>query len=248
MNFFRKLWMMALVGGISLAWCHAGLGATMVTATFNGEDIANPVTGYVPVNGSPVDVYISGLSWTGSGNSDPAFNGSFTTYCIDLTHEINPNNPYTFTEDASLSDIVGATAAAQISTLYSNYDPGIVTPDTPETEGAFQMAIWDILYNNGAPFPSDGSTGSPFYVNSPSDAGSVVLANNWLFSLGSLGSSNPSLVALATYEDSQGQVFLSNSLEHDTVVPQPAMMNSSLLLLTLTAAGALLRRKFARIA
>ena len=217
--------------------------ADTITATLTSMALPNYATGDVYAYGSNVgDAAVGGILWQGDpGNSDPALQGAFVTYCIDITHDINFGGSYQFTEE-SLGDALSDSSAqnnpnavTQITDLFAADFPGAAVtgvPDDTTTEAAFQLAIWNIIYNSPTSptaVPQNGTaTASIFAIDGGfSDPAAVALANTWLANLGP-SSNTPLLTGLAAYQGSQGQVYIGgfapNANPNDSPVPATSVV------------------------
>jgi hypothetical protein len=162
--------------------------------------------------------------WDGSvaGGSNPAgLNGTFTSFCIDLKDFVKIGSTFTYTvadlEDApilngsaginyGLSGGMGADKANVLSLLFGQHYNDVVNA---ATAGAFQAAIWEIVYEDGVPANFNNydvtdydplNTHKGFKVNTPTSVTNT--ANAWLRGLSSTGA-RMSLAALtsAKYQD-----------------------------------------------
>ena len=150
--------MLVLLAGVV---CAAGVcRADPIQATFEGVDYGGTVVtaSLDPVpGGSPYQVTgIAGeYHWQEAAGSSPVLgiNGSFDTFCVELTQDINLNQPpYTYTTLDALSSApqpgdgfgpMGQTKAELIQELWFA-DIGKVLDNTSAT--TFQFAVWDIIY------------------------------------------------------------------------------------------------------
>jgi hypothetical protein len=153
-----------------------------LTATLNGvgpnQDSVSADTVLISYNGySNLDVYAVQLQWNSTGGTSTAVpaNTDFSTYCIDIVHDISLNGTYSYTVDNSLGDATammgmysygaGSTSKVQaVENLWSDfYDPTA----GGDPAAAFQIDIWKILYGSSPSFNLD-------YSDSPSGLESLV--------------------------------------------------------------------------
>src|SRR5258708_25213821 len=93
-----------LPGCLVIVFVIAGQArAEFVTATLNGTGLADIISPGATVSINLGDGTAPGISykpgfvnWTGSSTNSPAFRGQFTTFCLELTQDINPGTAYTY--------------------------------------------------------------------------------------------------------------------------------------------------------
>lgn len=146
--------------------------ANNVTATVTGFAYANPQTATITSATPAVNnlaVYAGGFSGTYADST------SFIAYCADISQELAPwNSVQTYTQ-GNLASAFSSTKAADLTTLGNKYYSLV---NNAETSAAFQIATWEILYEN---------TLNPYQVNSNSfkafGGTGVSLAQTWLSGL-----------------------------------------------------------------
>jgi hypothetical protein len=146
--------------------------AETVTATLDSVD-PSTLNAQMYLN-SNSEVGGSGLiKWTNASTTDPSAdstfgteaggNKTFYTFCIDLVQNIQEGNNYTYSVNIPLSDAppsgaytnsgvtgpMGVAKADEIEALYGlYYNNDIIGAGATETnKAAFQLAIWNILYD-----------------------------------------------------------------------------------------------------
>lgn len=147
---------------------------------------------------------------------DPAF----TTYCIDLYQYIAFGQPpYTYVNvPTSAHAFRNAGAALDLARLYSS---GRVV-DSAVSEAAFQLAVWEIVYETSGTYQLDG--GDARFGGAGADAVSALtLAKDWL---NDLGSGSGYSVRVLESADRQDEIFARP-------IPEPRS-----LLLAIAALGA----------
>lgn len=121
--------------------------------------------------------YAGSINWTETASSGAtAPTGNFSTYCIDLTQEINIGHSYDYTiadildapnpkpPTASPSDVgMSANDAREIENLYAQEYDGIGTDN--DKAAAFQISIWEMMYETA---PTYDATSGNFYVTGAS--------------------------------------------------------------------------------
>ncbi len=133
-------------------------------------------------------------SWVGAVGS------AFTTFCIELTQDINPGSTYTYTLK-NLADAptpgstnngngsgMGTTKATEIEDLWSLDYGYIANPpagsNANQAAAAFQLAIWKIEYDWGGSNYNNFSQGNFLAAGESTDGDkAVTLAESWLYTL-----------------------------------------------------------------
>jgi hypothetical protein len=195
---------------------------SIVTATLTSMALPSVDVGNLYAYGSYVgESAVGGILWQGSPtNTDPVFQGAFVAYCIDITHDISFGGTYQFQETDLASALSASSpqnnpnAVNQIDDLFASDLPGSAVtgvPDNATTEAAFQLSLWNIIYNaptSPTAIPLDSGAANIFALdNSWADTSALALAHTWLSNLGPT-SNSPILTGLAAYSGSQGQVYI----------------------------------------
>lgn len=144
---FGILGAMAVAGGLA-----AGAQAATLSATFHG---ASPsLTIQLSLDGGhDYDDYVAGLmNWTKTGGDYDGVDGDYSTFCIELTEHVHSGDSYTFdvvdTQLAPTSSNMGIGKADLIDELYGRFF-GDLNFDDPGEMAAFQLAVWEIVYDSG---------------------------------------------------------------------------------------------------
>lgn len=133
--------------------------------------LTNTPTPPVPVTSSPSTGGISMLNLTAGG-------GSFAAWCVDIYSWLNTSSSgasYTLTSGASFY----AGSPDTVTALERLASQHLASISTVAASGAFQLAVWEIVYENSGIY--DLSAGN-FQVVSPDYP--IETANSWLAALG----------------------------------------------------------------
>lgn len=113
-------------------------------------------------NGSNIKIGSYNITNQSLGSTDPDFN--FKAFCIELSETLQLGKSYNYTAVSDLGTLWGAETAGKVSWLVDSYagNLGIST-----TDQAFQVALWDILFdgNDGA----HSVTRNDFYIKNVSN-------------------------------------------------------------------------------
>jgi hypothetical protein len=223
----------------------------------------------VTYNGGAEQTQITGgagqINWINSSSNpagDVAFTGSFSTYCIDLLQDINFGNTYTYDvkplasgapqpgaylANSGIGSPMGSVRAADITKLYDLHYAqtlGGVSDNTNRT--AFQLAIWNLVYdnsNNGPDASVSNLSGNFFVPNVSGNAiaqngPEITTANAWLADV-----LNPNIADVQKYNvgalvgenGAQDQIYAS-TITNQGAAPLPQSLLGGLVLLGVCAA------------
>jgi hypothetical protein len=246
--FFSGAHMRLMFAVLAMSVCLAGIcRADTIQATFQSVDYGgtlvtvtlNPVPG-----GSPYQVTgIAGeYHWQEVAGSSPVLgnNGSFDTFCVELTQDINFNQPpYTYTTTDALSlapepgdgfGPMGDLKADLIRELWSA-DIDNVIDNTSATE--FQFAVWDIIY------------GTSLHVDS-SNQSLLNAAQGWVSALDQTGNGpQDNVLALTSggVNGAQDQITGSPLIPLVSTAPLPSSVSTSAALLAILGMWVGVRRR-----
>lgn len=216
------LFLGAIAGATALALTSTA-GASMVTATFNSVGPSEIVTVTLNAGANTQQVHSGLMNWTRTGGDYTGVGTNFWTFCTEITENVGPGGSYTFNvmapEFAPNTAPMGAARAALLSELFGRYI-GSVNFGSSTDMSAFQMAVWEVAYDNGVDLAS-----GDFQVTA-GNAISRALAQSYL---NSLDGSGPQVIVDA----------LVNAGRQDQVVPTPG----ALALLSLAGLAGARRRR-----
>ncbi len=232
-QWFSKLVLPVLVAGCVVGSAKADLVTTFIgTAPSQQVFVSATKDGVTHAFESPVGpfnfVVLSDTSNTGLGPT-------FRSFCADFFQEVALGNDYTYTPVAfaDLPDVAGnATKVAKIQELYDRfYD----LANDAENGAAFQLALWEILYD---PTNTDLSSGN-FSASGPGNPSSIAVGQAML-----------DILDDPRYADPTNKYNLTGLLSgtaQDQIVPTtPVPAPAGVVLLVIGAAGLIARRKFAK--
>jgi len=177
----------------------------------------------------------SALNGVPTGGFVGRWNGTpIVFWCAELTQYFNVGNTYS-DYTVSLDQLV------QLNELFG--EAGGVAGSSTDNSAAFQLAVWEILYDNGPAL--DVSSGNFYVTKSPDSSNAIGIANGWLSNL-----STPSTYTTFFLFSPSHQNFITGQLPPlhcCSNVPEP---NGALLVVTagLIVAGMRRRRSKRRAA
>jgi hypothetical protein len=142
------------------------------------------------------------LNWTVNGASVGTLAGNgtnFGSFCIEIPKHVQIGTMYTFDAQSlgslptSLVPSMGDVKADQIRELWAERHASL---STGEQYAAFQLSIWEIIYETKGDLAVTGSTGGTFRAYGTPD-NIVTLANTWLASVNGLDANGTAPARLA---------------------------------------------------
>ena len=221
--------------------------ATLLGLVVSGLFLAQPaaatpftVTAWAPAGGAPVSITKTDAptrTYNGSGggfvmtNTSPGSVESFVSLCVDIFQFIPGGTPGEYTLDAGGLSL-NSTTRNDLGRLATMFLAAATTPGAGQNAAAFQLAIWEILYEHNTSTYNLG-TGS-FYSNSTASAPHTI-AQGWLNQINDPNNSaNGYSLNVYTSTGLQDQVTFKS-------VPEPATLG--LLGLGLIGIGLVRRRR-----
>ena len=219
---------LGLAGGVGLAMTAATASAGSIDMRFSAVD---GVVVKIQHESTAITAWAGEMHWdadpalaTGAGAS---FGSSVDSFCIELTqHAVTSWNTYQIgdvsaspTPGSTLSGGpagMGATKAGQLGQLWGGYHADALTSDVKRA--AFQLAVWEIVYDDGLDLGSGGFKVLNYDANS---AAAKTRARQYLAGLSGYTGPSAGLAALR-----------SDSLQDQLVaVPTPTAALGGLVLL-----------------
>jgi hypothetical protein len=260
---------MALAGAFAPGLAHAGILGDTVTATLNTVIPYNFPS--VVLDGSTSAGGVGEIVWSvtnAQAAANPApFNASFNTFCIDIPQDIYFGDAYTFTVttlanspntlaypagNPNAPGPMGTTKADEMQTVYNDY---ATAGQSNDTYAAFQVSLWNILYDSdatidpNAPVGTGGYQGGYFHV-APGQFDSTVItdADNWIAdAIAHPAASVTNLVGLVGSGDTQDQMYIGTTGAINTIVtsevPLPSVAGTGMAMLAGLGLFAGLRRR-----
>lgn len=232
-----RLWFSKLVLPVLIAGCVATSAKAELVTTFIGTSPSQQVNVSATKNGttrsfeSPVGpfnfVVLSDTSNTGLGPT-------FRSFCGDFFQDVSLGNDYTFTP-GTLIDLPDVNSAVQVRKITELYDRYYDVATDAEKGAAFQLALWEILYD---PNNTNLSSGD-FTAIGPGNPSSIGVAQSWLNIIGDDSIPDPERKYTLT-------ALLSPSAQDQIVPTTPVPAPAGVVLLVIGAAGLIARRKFAK--
>jgi hypothetical protein len=166
---FRHAFLILLLGALTASFSASSLSAEQITLKLPGSltqavdpdlfvdlKLVNTTTNAVLLDDKN---QITGrINWTIQSNNNykgslGAVGSPLSTYCIDITHSVTTGSAYTYNIDPALGAdtqvIQGGFTQSQVdhlSELYGKYYSDAGTSNLKAA--AFQLAVWDIVYND----------------------------------------------------------------------------------------------------
>ncbi|HEX8876830.1 MAG TPA: hypothetical protein VF777_08790 [Phycisphaerales bacterium] len=207
----RAIATVLLACGTLGAAAPSALAVDTVRATFNSVAPNTVCEFSADFGGAWKGTLAGGMNWTRDNMSPGTYaglQGDFRTFCIEVTQNVAFNTSYEYhvvnTEDAPTIDPMfslpmGSFRAGMLSELFGRFYSGLASGSD---YGAFQMAIWEIVYEMGeTPFNVDNGR---FQIRNA--APEQAMANAML---GALTGQGPTMNLLAlTSREFQDQVFV----------------------------------------
>ena len=190
----------------------------------------------------PKNYSVSAGQFTGTLNG-----ASFTTYCLDLEENFSFNTTYSDYNIVALD----SKKALDIGKLMTKWGG---TVDNAHESAAFQVALWEIMYDTGSNYDLTGSFFHPAGVFSETSGNDGIrsLAQSYLSDLGAVTSFQVSLLQSVDHYVGQGRhkTFVPGTQDFlvatPTVTPVPEPSTYALMLAGLAGVGFVARRRARR--
>jgi hypothetical protein len=142
-------------------------------------------------------------------------------YCIDLAQTINFGTLYNdYTKSSLAADgVLSSLRKGEIAQLFHGFYTTSLLNST--NSAAFQLALWEIVFETGSTLDVDGantSTRGVNYASNPDTPGSVIaIADAWLAGLGALSTDTTGLYTYRSPEH-QDQIVYHRTPEPPTLI------------------------------
>lgn len=166
--------------------------AAYVTATYTGVTPGVAVTITDTTNSQSLGTLAGGFNFSRVGGTatDPYLSGNYVAFCIDIFKTVGPGPTYGWNQTAlpnaptpsgNTNYPMGAIKAGLLGKLWGAHRNGL---SGDVMFGAFQLAVWEIVFENSNTLDID--SGTFFATGGNVDSASArSLANTWLGTLGS---------------------------------------------------------------
>lgn len=217
----------SILAGIAAIGCMTAVSSgDIIQARFDSVSPSQSVK-YSTNGGDNYSTTTAGsFNWTRMGGdyAGPGADGSFLSYCIELSQHISYGQTYSYETRALEASPqpgagMGIARANLLRELWGRFHDGVTSNSTA---AAFQLAVWEISHDDGLSL----SSGSTTFQNLGSYFG---VAQDWLDSLDGTGPMADLLVM--SHSSKQDQVF---------EIPNPA---SAAMLMMAGVCGAATRRR-----
>lgn len=162
----------AALGLASASW------ASPITLQYTGYVSGSAPTGNITNTVAPLaNTNVAAAQFNFNVFDDPGnvyWDSTLQAFCIDIASNLHTsNNPLPIYNLVSASTVLNQTQLARIGQLYDN---PLAQTGTAQADAAFQLALWEIVYEQAGQLKLDGSGN----FTSANFAGARGVANGWL--------------------------------------------------------------------
>jgi hypothetical protein len=185
--------------------CFLGAPAAQATALV-GNGFANGSENFLlSASFTPVENPVPAGGFTGTFGGTPIL-----FWCADLMRTFSFGTSYDYT--ASLY------TNTNLSRLFTEVGGSAAATATTNSSAAFQLAIWEILFEGTTVSPYSLSTGDFKVTNDYGNTAAVTLANQWLAALGSFA---PTTTLVWLSNDTHQNFITDTTIPSRLLVPEP---------------------------
>lgn len=176
------------LSSVVVAGLASAASAAYVTATFTGVTPGVSVSINDTTNSQSLNTQAGGFNFSRVAGTatDPYVSGNYVTFCIDIFKTVGSGPTYGWDQTAlpnaptpsgNTNYPMGSVKADLLGKLWGAHRSGL---STANDFGAFQLAVWEIVFENSGTLDIDNGT---FYATG--GAGARSLANTWLSTVAS---------------------------------------------------------------
>lgn len=224
-----------MLRSIAAALAASGLAFASSAALADTVKLSNYT--YAPAKNVNVSIDLAGSSLDrvyagGAGEFSGTWNGAtFKTYCLDLYEFFHWNTSYSTYHLVSLDPA----KAFDMGRLVTKYRAGV---DTSLESAAFQIALWEITYENTGIY---SLTAGSFKETAAND-GVRTLAQSYLSNLGSVSNVHVAKLASVGYHSASGR-WVPGQQDFLVTTPVPEPSTYAMLIAGLAGIGMFARRR-----
>ena len=191
------------------AACALGTQAARAT-TLVGNGYANGSESFlISATFNPVVNPVNAGGFTGTFGGTPIL-----FWCADLLHTFSFGVPYDYTASLYVN--------TNLSRLFTEVGGSAAATSTTDRSAAFQLAIWEILFESNTSNPYNLGTGNFLVTNDFGNSNAVSIANTWLQNLN--GSQPLTTLFWLTSTNGHQNFLTDTTIPSRLIVPEPSSL------------------------